>query len=124
MRKKALPTKKLISPSGTSDLGIITVRLTKKIPKIITSDGESIFKSDQYYMNLRFEIDQLNNPFEESSNGYKPITILFLSLFPIWTSMNNPFYYNLIKNKNKGLAKRKVTFGQTLIIQLSSILSE
>ncbi len=37
--------------------------------------------------------------------------------------MNNSFYYNLVKNKNKRSAKRKVTFKQTLIIQSPSILS-
>ncbi len=81
--------------------------------KSTTSKGDLIFISNQYYTNLRFVQSNLNNLFKELSNSFKPITT-FLSLFPTWTFMDNPFYFNLTKNKNKGLAKRKITFGQTL----------
>ncbi len=43
--------------------------------------------------------------------------------FPTWTLTDDTFYYNFIKNKDKELAKRKVTFGQTITTQLPSILS-
>jgi len=48
---------------------------------------------------------------------------MFPSSFPMWTSIDDIFYYNIIKNKDKGSAKRKVTFGQTLITQSLSILN-
>ncbi len=38
--------------------------------------------------------------------------------------MDDLFYYNLVKNKDKGSAKRKITFEQTLTTQSSSILSK
>ncbi len=42
---------------------------------------------------------------------------------PTWRTTDNTFYYNFIKNKNKGPAKRKVTFGQTLTTQSLNILN-
>jgi len=45
-------------------------------------------------------------------------------LFLIWITMDDTFYYNFIKNKDKGSVKRNVTFGQTLITQSPNILSK
>ena len=83
-----------------------------------------LFELNQYYTNLRFGLDSLDNPFEKTSSHYKPTNITFLSSFLIWTFIDDSFYYNLVKNKDKKLAKRKVTFGQTLTTQLPNILSE
>ena len=44
--------------------------------------------------------------------------------FLTWSFTDDTFYYNFIKNRDKGLAKRKVTFGQTFTTQSPSILSE
>ncbi len=44
---------------------------------------------------------------------YNPIT--FLLSFPKWDKIDDSFYFNLNKNKDQELAKRKVTFGQTFI---------
>ncbi len=88
-----------------------------------TPNSESYLKPLQTYTSLRFRANNIKNLFHEPSDSNKPITML-LSLFPIWTFTNDIFYYNFIKNKDKGSAKRKVTFRQTLIIQSSSTLSE
>jgi len=48
---------------------------------------------------------------------------MFLLSFPNWESTDDPFYYNLFKNKHKKLAKKKVKFEQTLTTQSSSILA-
>ncbi len=64
----------------------------------------------------------MNNLFKKLSNNRKPIN--FISAFSTWTSTDDFFYYNFVKNKDKGLAKKKITFRQILIIQSSSILSK
>jgi len=106
---KILPTEELISPLKTSNSGIITI--IKKTSKTITSDSDPIFVPDQHYITLKFRSYNLNNLFKESSNRYKPITTIFSLSFFTWTSTDDLFYYNFVKNKDKGSAKRKVTFG-------------
>ncbi len=83
--------------------------------KTTTPDSESLILS-QWYTSLMFGSNNLNNLFEELSNHYKSIITTFPSSFPTWTSTDDFFYYNLVKNKDKELVKRKVTFGQTLTI--------
>ncbi len=68
--------------------------------------------------NLRFRLDIEDNLFQQSSKGHKPV----LPTFSTWKSMDYAYYYNILKNK--GPAKRKVTFGQTITSQPSNTLSE
>jgi len=65
--------------------------------------------------NLRFRPDREENPFNPIINYPSLLT------FPIWESTDDTYYYNLLKNK--GLAKRKVIFGQTITIPPSNLLS-
>ncbi len=81
----------------------------KKIFKTTISNRNPILILDQHYINLRFKLDYSDNLFEKSSSSYKPSISTFLSL-STWISINDSFYFNLLKNKDKGLAKRKVTF--------------
>jgi len=66
---------------------------------------------------LRFRPDREKDLFS------KPLSeqILILPTFPIWKSTDNIYYYNLLRNK--GPAKRKVTFGQTITTPPSNLLS-
>ncbi len=65
-----------------------------------------------------FRLDKKENLF------IKPLSkrILILPTFPTWKSTDDVYYYNLLKNKDP--AKRKVTFGQTITIPSSNLLSE
>jgi len=67
--------------------------------------------------NLRFGPDIKDNPFQQLSGSRVPI----LPTFPTWESTDDVYYYNLFKNK--GPAKRKVTFGQTITTLPSNLLS-
>ncbi len=116
---KTLLSEKLISFSGTPNSGIITITTTKETSKTTISDNNLIRIPDliiRYHTSLRFGLDRLKNLFTELSSSNKLIIIIFPSSFPTWTSTDDPFYYNLIKNKNKGPVKKKVTFKQTLTI--------
>ena len=116
---KFLPIEKLISLSRTPNSGIIiTNKITKKIPETTTPD-KSLRNIYEGTTTFRFGSNIENNPFRKPNGSSQPV----VPTFPMWTSTDDTFYYNFIKNKNKGPAKRKVTFGQTLITQLPSILS-
>ncbi len=67
--------------------------------------------------NLRFEPDPEENPFWSSSKDWVPI----LPTFFTWKSTNDIYTYNILKDK--GPAKRKVTFGQTITTPPSNLLS-
>ncbi len=67
--------------------------------------------------NLRFRINIEDNPFQLLSGGHNPI----LPTFPMWESIDDVYYYNILKNK--GLVKRKVTFRQSITIPSSNLLS-
>src|SRR6266498_2511442 len=68
----------------------------------------------------------LKDPFAGTSNlrfGPDPLSerIPILPTFPTWESTDDTYYYNLLRNKGPG--KRKVTFGQTITIPPSNLLS-
>ena len=112
---------KLISPPRTPNSDIIIasnmIKETSETSETTTLDRSyyDIYESTTI---IRFEPDSKNNPFKEPSKN-KLIVPTFLTR----SSTDDTFYYNLIKNKDKGLAKRKVTFRQILTTQSSSILS-
>jgi len=55
--------------------------------------------------NLRFGLDREENPFSRPLSERIPV----LLTFPTWESIDDTYYYNLLKDK--GPVKRKVTFG-------------
>src|SRR6266540_4246581 len=71
----------------------------------------------------------LKDPFAGTSNlrfGPDPLAPLseripILPTFPTWESTDDTYYYNLLRNK--GPAKRKVTFRQTITTPPSNLLS-
>src|SRR6266498_1363293 len=67
--------------------------------------------------NLRFRLDIKDNLFQQSSNN----RALILPTFSTWKSTDDAYYYNILKNK--GLAKRKVTFRQIITTPPSNLLS-
>jgi len=106
-------TGKLISPSGTPNT-------ESQTPK--GEDLEDLFEREKPLRNLyegtstlRFGPDSRNNQFDPITN-YLP-----LPTFPTWESTEDTYYYNLLRNK--GPAKRKVTFGQTITTSPSNLLS-
>src|SRR6266498_3692748 len=112
-------TEKLISPSGTPNT-------ESQIPK-----GEDL---EDFLRNEPPPEKPLTNLFEGTSNlrfrpnreddlFVKPLSerIPILPTFPTWESADDTYYYNLLRNK--GPAKRKVTFGQTITTPLSNLLS-
>ena len=110
---------KLISPSGIPDLDIIIAgRSSKKTPDTTTSDRllRNIYDNTT---TIRFGVESSENLFQEPSESRKSVIPILL----MWTTIDDTFYYNFIKNKDKEPTKRKVIFGQTLTIQSSSILS-
>ncbi len=66
---------------------------------------------------MRFGPDREENPFSKPLSERIPI----LPTFPTWKLTDNIYYYNLFRNK--GPAKRKVTFGQTITTSPSNLLS-
>jgi len=101
---KPPPVGKLISPSETPNMESLT---TQKTPLEDTMDRllRNLYEG---ISNLRFRLDIEDNLFQQSSKGHKPV----LPTFSTWKSMDYAYYYNILKNK--GPAKRKVTFGQTI----------
>ena len=106
-------TGKLISPSETPNT-------ESKTPK-----GENIEDLlDKLLSNLyggistiRFKPNTEDNLFCQPTNNQ----VLILPTFPTWKLTDDIYYYNILKNK--GLAKRKVTFGQTITTPPSNLLS-
>ena len=112
-----LVTGKLISPPKTPDTG--TLLSENKIPK--EEDIEDLLNkpSDNIYggiSTLRFRSNREDNPFQSSNQ------VPVLPTFPTWESTDDTYCYNLLKNK--GSAKKKVTFGQTITTLPSNLLSE
>ena len=97
-------TGKLISPPGIPNTELKTPK-RKDIEDLLNKPLSNIYRRTS---NLRFGPDVENNPFRQPTNNQVPI----LPTFSTWESTNNVYYYNLLKNK--GPAKRKVTFGQTI----------
>jgi len=77
--RKSLPIEKLISSPGIPSSKI----LTKETPKATTPNSDPIFISNQNYTNLKFGSYNIDNPFEESSSSYKPVTTTFPLSFPM-----------------------------------------
>jgi len=67
--------------------------------------------------NFRFGPNIKDNPFSKPGGGHTPV----LLTFPTWESTDDVYYYNILKNK--GLTKRKVTFGHTITTSPSNLLS-
>src|SRR6266540_3213081 len=111
-------TGKLISPPGSPNT-------ESQTPK-----GEELEDLLKYYFppdrplkdpfvgtsNLRFGPNREEDPIRSLSER-----IPILPTFPTWESTNDTYYYNLLRNK--GLAKRKITFGQTITTPPSNLLS-
>ncbi len=109
---------RLISPPRIPDIG--TPLSENKKPKgenIKDLLGKPLSRISNRTSNLRFRSDRKDNPFQSSSRNQVPI----LPTFSTWKATDNKYYYNLLKNK--GPAKRKVTFGQTITISPSNLLS-
>src|SRR6266540_1683805 len=67
--------------------------------------------------NLRFGPDREESPFNKPLSEWIPILPTFLT----WESTDDTYYYNLLRNK--GLEKRKVTFGQIITTPPFNLLS-
>ena len=106
-------TGKLISLSETSDIGTL---ITKNIPLEGNTD-RPLRKLYEGISNFNFRLNTENNPFYQPSESHVPV----LPTFPTWESTDDVYYYNILKNK--GSAKRKVTFGQTVTTPPFNLLS-
>ena len=92
--------------------------LTKKIPQGIPLEellDRPLKDPFEGGSNLKFGPDRRNNQFNPITN-YPPL-LTFLT----WESTDDTYYYNLLRNK--GPAKRKVTFRQTITTPPSNLLS-
>jgi len=110
---------KLISPPKTPDTR--TPLSENKTPK--GEDIEDLLNKSPNNINgeiftLRFRPNREDNPFQSSSRNQ----VFILPTFSTWKATDNIYYYNFLKNK--GPVKRKVTFGQTITIPPSNLLSE
>src|SRR6266498_2173789 len=107
-------TGKLISPPGTPNTESQTPKgdevedLLKNYPPPEVSLKDLFARTS----NLRFGPDS-ERPLSER--------IPILPTFSTWESTDDTYYYNLLRNK--GPAKRKVTFGQTITTPPSNLLS-
>ncbi len=104
---------KLISLSETSN----TESKTPKREDIEDLLDKSLSNLNGRTSNIRFRPNTEDNPFCQPTNRQVPV----LSTFSTWESTDNVYYYNIFKNK--GLARRKVTFRQTIITFPSNLLS-
>src|SRR6266542_795781 len=107
-------TGKLISPPGTPNTESQTPRRDELEDLLKNHPPPEVPLKDPFAgtSNLRFGPDPLQ-PLSER--------IPILSTFPTWESTDDTYYYNLLRNK--GPAKRKVTFGQTITTPPSNLLS-
>ncbi len=116
---KPSDTGKLISLPGTSDIRTLTTVIPiKKTPQEIPVEEllDRLLRDPfEGGSNLRFEPDRSNNQFNPITNY--PLLLTFST----WESNDDAYYYNILKNK--GPAKRKVTFGQTITTLSSNLLS-
>ncbi len=106
-------TGKLINPPEIPNTGSKTPK-GEDIKNPLNKPLNDIYRGTS---NLRFRPNAEENPFRQSINNQ----VLILPTFPTWKSTDDIYYYNILKNK--GLAKRKVTFGQTITTPPSNLLS-
>src|SRR6266498_946370 len=107
-------TEKLISPPGTPNTESQTPRGDELEDLLKNYPPPEVPLKDPFIgtSNLRFGPDP-REPLSER--------IPVLPTFPTWESTDDTYYYNLLRNK--GPAKRKVTFGQTIMTPPSNLLS-
>src|SRR6266511_3648046 len=105
---------KLISPSGTPNTESQTPRGDELEDLLKNHPPPEVPLKDPFAgtSNLRFGPDS-KRPLSERI----PIYLTF----PTWESTDDTYYYNLLRNK--GLGRRKVTFGQTITTPSSNLLS-
>ncbi len=113
---------KLISPSEMpeSTSNIIIMKITMKTSESSETTNRPLKNIYKGTSTFRFRLNIEDNPFV-ILNMQKEVT--YPSSFPTWTTIDDTFYYNFIKNKDKGSAKRKITFDQTFTTQSPSILN-
>src|SRR6266511_1216002 len=104
----------LISPPGTPNTESQTPRGDELEDLLKNYPPPEVPLKDPFVgtSNLRFRPDR-----EQPLSERIPILPIFLT----WESTDDTYYYNLLKNK--GPAKRKVTFGQTIMTPPSNLLS-
>ncbi len=85
----------------------------ENIEDFLTNSPDNIYGRTS---TLRFRPNREDNPFQSSNQ------VPVLPTFPTWESTDDTYCYNLLKNK--GSAKKKVTFGQTITTLPSNLLSE
>ena len=110
-------TSKLISLPGTPNTESQTPRgedLDSLISRLLPSE-KPLRDVLEGTSNLRFGPDRQENPFQSTSQ------VPILPTFPTWESTDNLYYYNILNRRE--LAKRKVTFGQTITTLPSNLLS-
>src|SRR6266498_199719 len=107
-------TGKLISPPGIPNTESQTPRGDELEDLLKNHPPPEVPLKDLFAgtSNLRFGSDS-ERPLSER--------ILILPTFSTWESTDDTYYYNLLRNK--GSAKRKVTFGQTITTSPSNLLS-
>ncbi len=109
----------LISPPETPNTESQTPKgedlkdLLDKVPPI----SKSLRNLYEGTFTLRFGPDREENLFSKLLSEQIPILLTFST----WESTDDIYYYNLLKNK--GPAKSKVTFGQTITTLSSNLLS-
>src|SRR6266540_3386745 len=110
---------KLISPLGTSNKESQTPK-GEDLEDLLRNETPSEKPLRNLYegtSNLRFGSNREENPYNKLFSERIPI----LPTFPTWESTDDTYYYNLLRNKRLG--KKKVTFGQTITIPPSNLLS-
>src|SRR6266498_2600816 len=110
---------KLISPPGTPNTESQTPRGEdlKELLRREPPPKKPLKDLQEGTSNLRFGPNREEDPFRPLSER-----IPILPTFPTWESTDDTYYYNLLRNKE--LAKRKVTFRQTITTLPSNLLSE
>src|SRR6266540_3960774 len=112
-------TGKLISPPRTPNTESQTPRGDELEDLLKNHPPSEVPLKDPFAgtSNLRFGPDREEESVIKLLSGRIPI----IPTFPTWESTDDTYYYNLLRNK--GPAKRKVTFGQTITTPPSNLLS-
>ncbi len=116
---KPLDTGKLISPPKTSNTESQTPK-GEELEDLLKNYSPSERPLKDLYertSNLIFGPNREEDPFSRPLSERIPI----LSTFPTWELTDDTYYYNLLRNKGSG--KRKFTFGRTITIPPSNLLS-
>ena len=115
---KPLDTGKLISPPGTPNT-------ESQTPKGENLEGilKNYLPPDRPLEDLFIGTSDLRFGPNREEDLIRPLSerIPILPTFSTWESTDDTYYYNLLKNR--GLGKRKVTFGQTITTPPSNLLS-